>query len=275
MWENETAKQQTENQKSQLGTCLKPPPADTPEGPDYLLRAQVIICVIVALVVLIMRQLGMPAFEMIRQDYNAAINQKQAPAAQAAVELAADLLGGLRDRAQTALDQWKQQLQAEQAIAEFTGAGGILNVKGNTLPEGYSLKDCPLEGELAQPLPWYTVTSEYGWRKHPLTGKKDFHTGIDLANAEGTPIAPVREGIVLKTGTNSSYGNYVQLMHSDGLVSVYCHMQYVFVRAGECVELDECLGTVGSTGVSTGPHLHLELISDGIHYNPAAALGVE
>lgn len=274
MWENETEKQQPADGQSRL-EGLKPPPAKAPDGPDYLLRAQILICILVALAVFLMRQLGMPAFETLRQDYNKAMEQEQAPAAQAAVEFAEDFLTVLRDRAQSVLTQWKEQLEAEQATAAYTGAGGLFPVKGSSLPEGYSLDDCPVKGELAQPLPWYTVTSEYGWRKHPLTGKKDFHTGIDLANAEGTLITPVREGIVLKTDYNSSYGNYIQVMHADGLVSVYCHMQYVFVRAGECVELGESLGTVGSTGVSTGPHLHLELISDGIHYDPAAALGAE
>lgn len=274
MWENETEKQQTADRQPRP-EYLKPPPAPVSDGPDYLLRAQIAICVVVALLVFLMRQLGMPAFETVRQDYNEAMESGQPPAAQAAVEFAGDLLAGLQAWTQTALEQWKQQLEAEKAAAAFTGAGGLFPVKQDSVPEGYSLKDCPVEGELEQPLAWYTVTSEYGWRKHPLTGKKDFHTGIDLANAEGTPITPVRQGIVLKTATNSSYGNYVQVMHSDGLVSVYCHMQYVFMRAGECVEPGECLGTVGSTGVSTGPHLHLELISNGIHYDPAAALGVE
>lgn len=274
MWENETAKQQQTGGAQPTPDYLKPPPPPRSEGPDYLLRAQVLLCVALALVVFLMRQLGMPAFQTLQQEYNKAMGLSGAPAAQAAIELAGNFLAGLHDKAQAALEQWRQELESE-GPAVFTGAGGIFSVKLKDLPDGYSLKDCPVEGELEQPLAWYSVTSAYGWRKHPITGKTDFHTGIDLANAEGTVITPVREGIVLKTDTNSSYGNYIQILHGDGLVSVYCHMQYVFVRAGECVTTADSLGTVGSTGVSTGPHLHLELICDGIHYDPAAALGIE
>lgn len=273
MWENETAKQQETSGAQGASSYLKPPRPSTDPGPDYLLRAQIVLCILLAVVVFCMRQLGMPAFETLRQEYNTAMEQSDAPAAQAAIEFAGDFLAGVQGRAQRALQQWRQQLGENETT--FTGAGGIFSVKGKNLPDGYSLEECPVEGELAQPLVWYSVTSPYGWRKHPLTGKMDFHTGIDLANAEGTTITPVREGIVLKTDVNNSYGNYVQILHADGLVSVYCHMQYVFVRAGECVTTADSLGTVGSTGVSTGPHLHLELISDGVHYDPAAALGIE
>ena len=272
MWKNETAKQDQGRLETGHADLLRPPPAPREETPDYLLRAQVLICVVLAVLVALLRQLGLPAFETLRQEYQQAM--EPGSAAQAAVQFAGGLLAGFGQRAQEALDEWQRQLQAASG-AETLGAGGLFPVKEKALPDGYSLENCPVEGELAQPLSWYTVTSEYGWRKHPITGKTDFHTGIDLANAEGAPISPVREGIVLKTGCNASYGNYVQVMHADGLVSIYCHMQYIFVRAGECVTTVHKLGTVGSTGVSTGPHLHLELISDGVHYDPAAALGVE
>lgn len=271
MWENKTAQQgESEAGTGQLDR-LRPPPAPREEGPDYLLRAQILVCVVLAVLAALLRQLGLPVFETLRQEYRQAMEPPAA--AQAAVQFAAGLLTGAQQQAQAALEEWRQQLEAGEAL-NAQGAGGIFPVKEKNLPDGYSLEDCPVEGELAQPLSWYNVTSEYGWRKHPLTGQNDFHTGIDLANAEGAPISPVREGIVLKTGCSVSYGNYLQVMHADGLVSVYCHLQYIFVRAGEWVQPGQILGTVGSTGVSTGPHLHLELICDGVHYDPAAALGL-
>lgn len=93
--------------------------------------------------------------------------------------------------------------------------------------------------------------------------------------AQGTPIHPAAEGIVLKTGLDPSYGNNVLVLHTDGVATRYCHMQYVFVRQGEPVQLDTVLGTVGQTGVATGPHLHFELLHDDIRYDPAKALGLE
>ena len=143
------------------------------------------------------------------------------------------------------------------------------------MPTGYSLKSYVPEQAIAQPLSWYNVTSEYGWRKHPITRKSDFHSGIDLATAEGVPISPALEGIVLQSGYSASYGNYVKLLHGGGVMTLYCHMQYVFVRAGELVAPGSVLGTVGSTGAATGPHLHFELLYEDVRYDPAEALGLE
>jgi len=119
---------------------------------------------------------------------------------------------------------------------------------------------CPVKG---------TLTSGYGPREHPITGNPDFHTGIDLAAAEGTPILAAASGIVEACGESRSLGNYVILRHSAETLTTYSHCQTILVDKGTAVDRGETIALVGSTGVSTGPHLHFECISDGKITDPS------
>lgn len=106
------------------------------------------------------------------------------------------------------------------------------------------------------------VSSPFGPRNNPLTGKPELHTGIDLVNAKGTPIKAAAGGIVLRAGSATGYGNVVMMTHLiDGKVwtTVYAHLDSIAVSAGQTVMPGETVGTLGSTGWSTGPHLHFEL----------------
>ena len=106
------------------------------------------------------------------------------------------------------------------------------------------------------------VSSPFGPRNNPLTGKRERHTGMDLVNAEGTPIKAAAGGIVLRAGRATGYGNVVMVTHLiDGKVwtTVYAHLDSIAVAAGQTVLPDEVIGTLGSTGWSTGPHLHFEI----------------
>ncbi len=116
-------------------------------------------------------------------------------------------------------------------------------------------------------------TSGYGWRTDPMGGlEEDFHIGNDLAAAEGTAVLAAADGIVRMAGRHKSYGNYLRVLHADGDETLYAHLQYLFVRAGEAVSAGQTLGTVGQTGNATGPHLHFEILHRGLRYDPAAAL---
>ena len=161
------------------------------------------------------------------------------------------------------------QLSTENTLTLGYGAGGWSR---RAAPEGSSLETLEPENALSLPVRGYVITSGYGWRSDPFTGKADFHTGIDLAVAEGTAIHPAWSGMVQKSAWNFSYGNYVQILHENGLVTRYCHMQYIFVRQGQRVSLDDVLGTVGQTGAATGPHLHFELFCNDLRYDPTEAL---
>lgn len=108
------------------------------------------------------------------------------------------------------------------------------------------------------------ITSRYG-----ESGSRRYtHTGVDLATSLGTPIYPIASGTVTFVGYNGSYGNKVVVDHGDGIESWYAHCNSLNVSVGDTVTTDTCIATVGSTGNSTGPHLHLEIRINGSPVNP-------
>lgn len=111
------------------------------------------------------------------------------------------------------------------------------------------------------------LTSEYGYRWGAL------HSGIDIANAIGTPIYAVADGVVIASGPVSGFGIWVKLRHPDGTVTLYAHLDSTTVNVGERVMAGDRVATMGNTGNSTGPHLHLEVHVDGTdRVDPAAWL---
>lgn len=116
------------------------------------------------------------------------------------------------------------------------------------------------------------ITSPFGSRTHPVTGSPDFHYGTDIAAAEGTPVRAAFAGTVVKAEYHEMNGNMVKIDHGNGNMTVYCHLLSFSVRPGEKVKAGQTVGLVGSTGDSTGPHLHFAIALDGIYYDPQIAL---
>lgn len=112
------------------------------------------------------------------------------------------------------------------------------------------------------------ITSPFGYRINPITKQFSFHTGMDIAAAEGTPIAAAFAGTVEKVGVSDAYGNYVLLDNGSGIETFYGHCKLVTVHQGDKVKAGGLLGGVGSTGMSTGDHLHFEIRVHGISLNP-------
>jgi len=119
------------------------------------------------------------------------------------------------------------------------------------------------------PLAGAHLSSDYGMRNHPVVGGRRAHKGVDLAAPTGTPIYATADGIVSKAEWFSSYGNYVSLEHGAQLQTRYAHMSRIAVADGQRVKKGEVIGYVGSTGRSTGPHLHYEVRVAGQAVNPA------
>ena len=119
------------------------------------------------------------------------------------------------------------------------------------------------------PIKYTAFTSPYGYRTHPVYGGKRFHYGVDLAAPKGTPIYATRAGTVTIAKYDSSAGNYVQINHGDGYKSVYMHMTKDTVSVGQYVSQGQVIGYCGSTGASTGPHLHFGISYNGNYVNPA------
>ena len=153
--------------------------------------------------------------------------------------------------------------------AQITGAGGestaVIPSNSSVAPFTVTVKAvCPVKG---------TITSPYGFRKDPFTGKPGFHSGLDIGAPEGENIAAAFYGKVIKTGTDDEYGNYVIISHCDGFSTLYALCSEVYVKENTVIRAGETIAAVGSTGLSTGPHLHFEIRRDGVRYNPSFVLG--
>jgi murein DD-endopeptidase MepM/ murein hydrolase activator NlpD len=109
------------------------------------------------------------------------------------------------------------------------------------------------------PLENATLTSDFGMRTHPVLGGRRNHKGIDLAQPTGTPVYATADGVVSRAEPFSSYGNYIQIEHGGEMQTRYAHLSGYAIAAGEQVRKGQLIGFVGSTGRSTGPHLHYEV----------------
>ena len=121
---------------------------------------------------------------------------------------------------------------------------------------------------LASPLEFTRMSSGYGIRVHPITNDKRAHKGIDYAAPTGTPIRTVGDGVVEFAGNQRGYGNVIEIKHRDGKSTLFAHLSRIGVQKGQKVEQGDIIGAVGSTGFSTGPHLHFEFRIDGEHRDP-------
>jgi len=115
------------------------------------------------------------------------------------------------------------------------------------------------------------ITSPYGTRVHPVTKTVKTHSGVDIGASHGTDIYAAASGTVLISGWNSGgYGNYVVIDHGGGVTTLYAHCSSLLVSSGQKVSQGQVIAKVGSTGMSTGPHLHFEVLKNGAHTNPMA-----
>jgi murein DD-endopeptidase MepM/ murein hydrolase activator NlpD len=114
------------------------------------------------------------------------------------------------------------------------------------------------------------VTSRFGMRMHPLLGYSRMHRGVDIGAAYGAPIMAAADGVVRFAGRHGGHGNYVLLKHGNNLMTGYAHMSRILVRPGSHVSAGQVIGYVGSTGLSTGPHLHYEVYRNNQPINPSS-----
>ncbi|MGE4548692.1 MAG: M23 family metallopeptidase [Intestinibacillus sp.] len=164
-----------------------------------------------------------------------------------------------------------QQTDAEADPApDYVEAGGFaedLEDREQTLfPKTVDETAYVMNFEHVQPV-LATLTSTFGQRTHPITGKTSFHYGLDLAAPEGTPIDSLADGTVRETG-DGSYGNYIIVDHADGFSTLYAHCSKLLAKKGEEVKAGQKIAEVGATGNATGNHLHLEVWRNGKALNP-------
>lgn len=126
------------------------------------------------------------------------------------------------------------------------------------------LSDYPVIFPVRQPV----LSSGFGWRRHPIRKVRQFHTGIDIPKAKGTPVYATGNGIVIRKGYCSGYGYYIEIRHAGSFRSFYAHLSKTLVNTGDSVVITQQIGFVGNTGVTTGNHLHYEIRKGKRFLNP-------
>lgn len=191
-----------------------------------------------------------------------------------------DELAALIGKTEQKLKNVKNQLSSwEKKENALTKEAESLNDKIKKLQKQYAKQNTyngPTNGKFRWPTYNRTITSEFGWRIHPVYKDKRLHTGVDIASGYGAAIMAAGDGVVIYTakpvqGQNtggSGYGNHCIIDHGGGYTTLYGHCRYVYVKTGQKVKAGQKIGEVGSTGTSTGSHLHFEVRKGGTPVNP-------
>lgn len=165
------------------------------------------------------------------------------------------------------LPVWGQtcdSLNEKPEIEKVYSAKGFLRVADSLQLSVSELSDYPVIFPIKHP----TISSGFGMRKHPVFKVRKFHTGIDIPKTKGTPVYATGNGIVVRKGYDSGYGNYIEIRHAGGFHSFYAHLSRMLVSIGDSVSITEQIACVGNTGVATGSHLHYEVRKGKYFLNP-------
>ena len=155
---------------------------------------------------------------------------------------------------------------AAQGGAEASTLAYVLYSDRN-LPDNVCLEQALLGFDYCTPV-MGTLTSDFGYREHPVQGEERFHYGLDIAAAAGTEISCFADGTVTAVGESSSYGKYITVSHRGGFSTLYAHCSRILAASGVSVKEGDAIAEVGETGVATGPHLHFELHQGSQYLNP-------
>lgn len=163
-----------------------------------------------------------------------------------------------------ALEEKLQKIAAENAAASSES-----NTNKSDSNKSDSSNSNAVISNGSWPVPGYSaISSPFGYRVHPVLGVSKLHTGIDIPAPTGTPAVAVDSGTVIYSGVQGTYGNTVMIRHDNGLVSLYAHNSSLVVKVGDKVKKGQVVTKIGSTGRSTGPHLHFEIRVNGTPQNP-------
>jgi murein DD-endopeptidase MepM/ murein hydrolase activator NlpD len=178
-----------------------------------------------------------------------------------------DSLAGIAETYKTGVEDIAA---ANELFSDVVREGTSLFIPGARL-DWVNLQE--INGDLfIWPLSGGYITSLYGYRRSPFTGIRQFHSGLDIGSPMGAPIRAAMSGRVISTGYDDSFGNFVVISHHSGYRTLYAHMSVIRVKSGAIVGTGERIGDVGSTGLSTGPHLHFTVYKNGATVNPRSLM---
>ncbi|MDP9021303.1 MAG: peptidoglycan DD-metalloendopeptidase family protein [Actinomycetota bacterium] len=220
-----------------------------------------------------------------QRSYEGLVSHLEAESQRLENELAAELARLAREQraaaaraAKAAAKAAAEKAAADKAAADKAAAQKVAADKAVNRTAAKAPAQRRAQTAVAQPgssdsgqLAWPTagrVTSGFGWRTHPVYRTRRLHAGIDIPAPTGQAIVAAADGVVVSAGWRGGYGNAVVIAHSDGLATLYAHQSRLAVRAGQRVRRGQVIGAVGSTGLSTGPHLHFEVRVNGVPRDP-------
>ncbi len=221
---------------------------------NSVMIVQLVVCIFAVVSVFLIGRLSPQTFEFIRDEYNRIMSvdmdaNEIASSAKKVIERA-----GATDEGQTA----EKSTERKNVNTVKSAADGEVMAVMSLFKSDEEIT-VPVHGE---------ITSEYGNRTNPVSGEYLMHSGVDIAASQGTEIRAAYSGIVSEVGSNSVGGNYISLVHKDGSETLYCHCSKIIAEKGDVIRAGETIALVGSTGRSTGPHLHFEITVDGKTENP-------
>lgn len=221
---------------------------------NSVMIVQLVVCIFAVVSVFLIGRLSPQTFEFIRDEYNRIMSvdmdaKEIASSAKKVIERAE-----ATDEGQTA----DKSTERKNVNTVKSAADGEVMAVMSLFKSDEEIT-VPVHGE---------ITSEYGNRTNPVSGEYLMHSGVDIAASQGTEIRAAYSGIVSEVGSNSVGGNYISLVHKDGSETLYCHCSKIIAEKGDVIRAGETIALVGSTGRSTGPHLHFEITVDGKTENP-------
>lgn len=241
------------------------------EGCLRLVFVQSVICIVLLLTCLVLKYTAPKAYASIKTAYNSAVKTEDITFED--IENFFSKLSNFvfsdEKQANSPLSSSIPKNESSSGIAQSEGAGGS-DVKA--LPVTVTNSAYIVTSPISSPVTSGTVTSSFGWRAHPIFKTEGFHTGIDIASKLGTPILSAFSGTVYEVGSSDAYGNYVIMKHSDSLYTFYGHCDSIKAEKSMVIRAGEIIAYMGSSGYSTGPHLHFEIRIGGKSVDPAYVL---
>lgn len=262
LWENETkldADEAVDAVKSKETIKTNTFPVPVHDG-DNIMLVQAIICVAILIFIIITRTVAMPLFDEIKNQYKLIMNTGVDISEQGElVRFINNVVDNVRMQASEIMNKL-ETVQTTDAI-------------GGKITEGYAVSsgryfisqplNAPANGE---------ISSKFGLRKNPFQEETEFHAGLDIAAPKNAHVMSALKGTVTKTGQDKIRGNYIIVQHANNLQTIYQHLNKIYVKENSSVLRGQIIASVGDTGLTTGAHLHFEILVDNISVNPDYAL---